>query len=260
MRILIDGPETGVAKGIANTLRILGHQISIYKPDEKPAFDIFDETEPQIHIHKTEFHSRAVEKCHQERNRLRVYCYEWFRPAADPIALAQGGEGLACKVSIIANHEPKYERFVYPLCDSVIDAKIYGTGWLIPECVGALEPDAVGSALRSSKISLNLDGPMAPELVYQILYFGLFCVSVPLRDEWCENERFLTMPPRNQLADEVKRAAVCPSAVDKRTAKRGMEYVRANHTYFHRVAQMFSDIKMGPEAQRTLSYYENLRL
>lgn len=76
MKILIsnDGPHAHfyIRTGFGRALTYAGHQVVMWEIDKKPAFDAFDELEPDLFIGQTYNLSDAVMKCLIERPHMRV--------------------------------------------------------------------------------------------------------------------------------------------------------------------------------------------
>lgn len=76
MKVLIsnDGPFAHyyIRMGIARALTAMGHQVIMWDIQKKPAFDAFDELEPDLFIGQTYNLTDAIIKCIKERPAMRV--------------------------------------------------------------------------------------------------------------------------------------------------------------------------------------------
>lgn len=78
MRILCNYTPCGphyVRTGWGNVFRAVGHDFRFWQPDQKPAFDVFREVEPDIYIGCTYEVDRAVAKCIAARPQMRVILF-----------------------------------------------------------------------------------------------------------------------------------------------------------------------------------------
>lgn len=87
MRILIEYTDAGpsfVRRGWANVFAALGHSVAFWRPEVKPAFDVFSEFSPELFLGTTYGVDRAVLKCIQRRPELKVglFCSAWGEMAS----------------------------------------------------------------------------------------------------------------------------------------------------------------------------------
>ena len=78
MRILCEHEWCGphhVRLGMGNVFRSLGHEFRFWYRDQKPAFDIFSEFEPDLFLGTTFTLTPAVEKCVRARPHMKVVLY-----------------------------------------------------------------------------------------------------------------------------------------------------------------------------------------
>jgi hypothetical protein len=78
LRILSNFTPCGpsyVRSGWGRVFRALGHEFQFWPCDQKPAFDAFNEFEPDLYIGTTYETSRAVAKCIAARPRMKVAMY-----------------------------------------------------------------------------------------------------------------------------------------------------------------------------------------
>lgn len=78
MKVLCEYADCGpsyVRSGWGKVLAALGHEFVFWRPQVKPAFDIFREYEPDLFIGTTYGFNRALFKCIRQRPRTRVILY-----------------------------------------------------------------------------------------------------------------------------------------------------------------------------------------
>lgn len=78
MKVLCNFTPCGpsfVRSGWGRVFTALGHEFRFWSPDNKPAFDVFNEFEPDIYLGTTYECSRAVAKCIAARPHMKVALY-----------------------------------------------------------------------------------------------------------------------------------------------------------------------------------------
>lgn len=186
-----------------------------------------------------------------------------------------GGEfkgELTCDCSIVGGRWPYKSRnldpFLMSLCNKY-DFKVFGYGgWEnYHNYLGQLDLGWEKHLFKSTKVCLSISEPHSTtygydliERPFKVMGNGSFCLS-----DWVEGfnevlgvgtlEMALTPAEyewklRFYLKNEDKR-------VEK--AKIGQEKVLSGHTYWHRIAQMFTEFGLPEEAEKTNAMWRNLQ-
>lgn len=84
MKILISNDTPGCGPyfqkvGFARIFQQMGHAVHMWEPAKKPAFDVFNEFEPDLYIGQTYTTNRAIYKCIKARPEMKVVmqCSTW---------------------------------------------------------------------------------------------------------------------------------------------------------------------------------------
>lgn len=268
MRILIqqDG-SCGVSDGISNVLKAVGHDVTLWDDHRKSAFDIFDETEPDIFFGNRP--NRATEKCLQERkNRLLYHSLNCIDYATDTFKYRQGvyKSELACDVVCLGDCDDDiFESYINPVLknSSGINIKIVGNQlWNVPEYLGTVRHiSTLCDLYASSKISIAIYSEQAvfqilasggmpltiypPELIYDFYGFSNASVCVASNpDNFISTIKLLLQPNMEKTR--------------KKYIKFGREVVYQQGTYWHRVSSVFRDQwNMPEEAERIMKIYHD---
>lgn len=259
MKILIE--QQAARDGFLAVLKLLGHNVLVYDPATKPAFDAFDEFSPDIYIGldgEDRNCYRSVDKCLKEYKRTKhSFLNDGFLCAADSL-LSKGSvidPALKCDVVFVGDHKPEFDKNIRLLANQT-RVKVFGRGWDIPEAVGTIAPSRLSNAISSAEIALNLEGPEMSHYLYQILISGTLCVSIPLEN--CPSNHVTFFKSSGELLTEVgewlqKRNSMSLGLIGLEARKD----ILHSSTYFHRVATMFKTLGLEAESERTMSYYAN---
>lgn len=228
----------------------MGHKFTYWNPETKPAFDIFDETRPDIFILTGPAQWRAVFKIMKARDGLRVVDRSVERPAAFDIVhygQAKYEARLACDVAFVGNYNPdRFHDWIKPLSEHC-NMKVFGeVAWPMPEYLGSVCDDLIPNIYASAKVCINVATGL--ERLYQFMGMGKPCVT---------NTYFPNMPVVKAL-DAKQFIDATLLMIDKPPIihiKRGREIVRRGHTYFHRVAEMWREVGNEKESERTMGVY-----
>lgn len=230
MNIIIDEKIGGCAFGLSNALNSFGHKCVLWFRKDKPAFDIFDETNPDIFIGSKESLDEAVHKCLNEREGLvaKIYDNGYGLLAFDDIIYRKGEykEDLSCDVLYIGQFSDWKLDYLYPIIEKNLRVKIFSKSyWGIPEHVGSISHDSISDAYATAKISLNLEKEPT-DGQYRIYGCGGLCVSnihenIPL------SQIVKTTPKEMQEAI----LSVINNEQDIEELKKQQEIVREKYTY-----------------------------
>lgn len=154
MRMLIEG-EGKLQRGLQRWFTGCRYECTLWNPQTKPAFDIFDEVEPDIYFHVSS-HSRAVAKCvaeHEVRcqpieDAPLVDTYEYFEGKAD--------ESLKCDVAFVgSNQDLRAYRLLCKLAaESSLHLKIFsGDSWPLVQTLGQASLETQRNVYKSAHLS-----------------------------------------------------------------------------------------------------------
>jgi spore maturation protein CgeB len=220
--------------------------------------------------------------CHYHPNRLEETMSGWdeigvksvaLMNAADVIEYPQGTfrKELESDISFIGGYWPykseNLDKYLTPLCAEVgkYNIKVWGNqAWYIPQYLGITQNSLVKDIYASARICPNISEPHSlafgfdiVERPFKIMSAGGFClmdrVDSAVKDvftesglcEWYDKDNF-EQRILKWLPEEKNR---------KEIAKRGQEFVYANHTYHHRTYDMLVALGMEKEAKEIMSNY-----
>ncbi len=234
-----------------------GHSFRFWRADQ-PAFDAFDEASPNLFI-QTGPPTRGLQRCLEGRRGILVVRRPDPTPAFDSILCAGATERphLSCQVAFVGNYSVAKAPYLLPLAER-FHIKVFGaTAWPLNEYLGPVDEATIPDIYRSATICLNVssDPTRMSERVYQICGMGCICFSNTIH---CSNLPVVMSSGKladdlQQLLDDVGKQR------GKEIRKQGSRAVLAEHTYFHRVADMFSEVALAREAAALMEVYRALQ-
>ena len=205
-----------------------------------------------VHIH---YSQKAMSVTHNHYESIGIKPVSLMM-CADTIMYggAKVDEKLKCDIGFVGGYWPHkgliINKYLFPLLHPMdkYRVKIFGNQpWKVNQYCGAISDSDVKNLFVSAKICPNLSEPHAHEFgidvnerIFKILYSGGFCISdnvdaykmfgdgVVLADSPADFEQKI-----NHYLDAPEERATI--------AKRGREYVKANHTGFHRCATILAE-------------------
>jgi hypothetical protein len=135
--------------------------------------------------------------------------------------------------------------------------KVFGrTRWPCPQYLGSITDERAMDLYVSARVNLNVySSNRVNARVYQVLYAGGFCISTHLHD----NDFNLYVPQADSpLAMMDLLAYYCiPGREDLMAslARAGQEFVRQNHTYWHRASDILADVGFAGEAKKVMEVF-----
>jgi hypothetical protein len=160
-------------------------------------------------------------------------------PAANSDIIKQNHHKPDTDILYVGDYSDENAKYIYPLLQSnKYRVKIFGRGWKTPYCVGDYYFwEEVYRALMFSNIFVHLD-KQPSQILYQALYFGVFCVSTPLPGTPFEfNDYLYTCKDRFDLHKTVVRC-LPKKDIRKMIGEKGAKFVREHHTYIHRAKEI----------------------
>ena len=183
----------------------------------------------------------------------------YLRPATDI---------LKCDIGFVGGYWPykaiNLDKYLVSLCHPVgkYNIKIFGSSdWPVVQYLGRIVSENVGALFASATISPNISEPHSQDFGYdiierpfKILMSGGFCISDYVEsmanDEFTNNEIVFAKTP-----EEFKTLiGYYIEHPEKRIQhmEAGYNSVVQNHTYFHRMAKVFSELEMDSEADKCM--------
>ena len=161
------------------------------------------------------------------------------------------------------------DSWFLPLCgkDSKLNIKIFGNrSWGIPQYCGNISNVWVRHAFKSAKVCPNISEPHAQvygielnERCFKLLSNKCPCVSDYTEslatDVFFNGEIEFAKTPA-EYRQKIEAVVNGDLIID---VERGYNTVMSNHTYFHRVAQIFQILGLEKESKNTLDIYQQIR-
>jgi hypothetical protein len=227
----------------------VGDTFTLWDADTKPAFDAFDESDPDIFILAGEM-DKATQKCVDERSpRLKIVDGQRILPGLDTFNYYPGTfrPELECDVVYVGAYRPEkqnlLDKSVLLLCDE-FKVKIVGdTPWPVPQYLGAASVATVRDLYASAKFSLCVETDQHPsERFFQIVGCkGCLCLSSDIQLlNRCLNDypQFIKSTSHYILKDRE---------------------AHLNHnTYWHRVAKMMKAAGLPAHSKKILETYADV--
>ena len=343
MKILIanDGPTAFyyIRTGLARAFHASGHEVLLWDIHKKPAFDMFDEFEPDIFLGQTYNTLSPLVKVIKERPHMKVimkgcdwgpkidkiplddfgiltsskttqhtildlyeetgkpdYLHIYYHPdyigethghwinkgipvhshmlGADVFDYTNGKrmERFVSDMTFIGGYWPykaqNIDSFLLPLCHSnKYNIKIFGNAhWPVVQYCGHIPTEMAKHALASATICPQLHEPHSTyygfdmsERTFKLLSNKCFVVS-----DYVEglHKLFGDDLVMAKTADEFKKL------IDHYLANpeerngyilKGYQKVMSEHTYFHRVRDIFNNLNLPQYAKKTMETYDNIR-
>lgn len=224
---------------------------------------------------------------HYHENWIRVTHNKWKDIGIEPISLIHAADifdfylrppidMLKCDIGFVGGYWPykaiNLDKYLVSLCHPVgkYNIKLFGgSDWPVVQYLGRIDSQNVGGLFASATISPNISEPHSQDFGYDIierpfkvLMSGGFCISDYVEsmanDVFTNNEILFAKDPK-EFKTLVDYYIANP---EKRNPhiEAGYNLVVNNHTYFHRVAKIFSQLKMDSEADKCMktmmSYFE----
>lgn len=213
----------------------------------KPAFDAFDEVDPDIYIQTLRSPDNAASKCIALRvPRMKVVDATNPVPGLDTISYTPGiqSKWLKCDIAYVGSYHPDKLEVITPLLDTYHVKVVGRTAWPIPQYLGKAEVATVRNLYASARVSLHLGGPLS-ERPYQILGAGGFPVG---------DNVGMGFPKLEHLHSYVKPPVYIRSEMDD-SVEESVQKIKHGETYFHVVAQMLEDVGLYAHAAQIMGAY-----
>ena len=186
----------------------------------------------------------------------------------------QYDERLSCDIGYVGGYWPykshSINQYLIPLCHPKENyhIKIFGNQpWGVPQYCGFIQTEHVKNLFVSAKICPNISEPHSQvyghdivERPFKLLSSKAFMITdyvKSMKDNvfgddvvYAENPSDFKNKINYYLKNEDKRQEM---------VEKGYNNVMNNHTYFHRVAQFFTELNLNQEAQKCLDIYNQYK-
>ena len=211
---------------------------------------------------------------------MKVTPNKWSDIGIRPVSLIQAGAVfqygitdpsplLRCDVGFIGGYWPykaqNLDKYLIRLCHPVgkFKIKIFGSSdWPVMQYMGRISPQNAPSLFRSAVVSPNISEPHSQDFGYDIierpfkvLMSGGFCISdyvKSMADEIFTNEEVIFAKTPKDFEKLVDYYTRHPEEREGHI-EAGFKCVMSKHTYFHRVAKIFSELGMEEESKKCLA-------
>ena len=220
-----------------------------------------------VHIHYDE---KAINVTHNHFESIGIkpislmMCADttmYSNPVVDP--------KLACDLGFVGGYWPHkglvIDKYFFPLLHPVgqYNVKIFGNQpWNVPQYCGLLPDNDVKNLFVSAKICPNLSEPHAQEFgidvnerIFKILYSGGFCISDKVAAYKMFGDGIVMANSPEDFREQINHYLDNP--LERQSiALKGHNYVKHNHTGFHRVAQIFKECNLEDLSNQLIKKYE----
>lgn len=261
--LFIGGAEA-LSRGILSCIQETEIPSLLYcRPDHLPPFDLITKFRKQTNTDPILFNFGSKDIAYEDEFRI----FSVMRAADMGLVPRpdQDEEKYVGDISYVGDHHRHLTPYILPLCWDKIDelpdrpnVKIYGDGWPVPQCLGRISYRDQGWVYKNSLICPNVQVTSDQEIngrIFNILTSEGFCISSEIaRDVFGDS-----IPTYNSPANfiEVVREFYSERGTGKRESlmEEGRELVLRQHTYFHRLSQIFQMIGMNRLSDHALEVY-----
>jgi hypothetical protein len=219
-------------RGLKRVLDACRIECTLWNPRTKPAFDAFDEVEPDLFVYE-DLDNRAIQKCLDEREVVLVFPARAFDdPAVDTFLYYPGAARpeLACDVAFVGNYgRTDVSRLLCRLiAETDLDVKIFSaSAWPVAQALGSISIATERDIYASATVSIA----SGPEHALRVTA----CDGLPLR----AYDRDLSPGDVRAMIEGYG----TPSG--KRCRRRHIDAARDvlynfGHTYWHEAMEMFA--------------------
>ena len=266
-------------KGIYNALHQAGYDVIDWNPNQKSLFDLFEENKPELFIGDKSQLSWPFIRCVEGYQTPTLLFRQKFTvsalttdqslsspyikyfgpteqsdglllyPAADVTLLQENLKNYNSDVSYIGNYTDNAKKYIELFSNQNIKSMVFGyTSWPIAQYLGSILDTNICSVYKNSLVCPHLGNVSSRP--YQILASDGFCVSINSIPDLPE------IPVCYDLIKFVKQ--IKSKEADRKLA--GKAKVLANHTYHHRLYDIFNFLDMPDQAYNIMKGYKGLQL
>jgi len=177
-------------------------------------------------------------------------------------------EELKCDVGFAGGYwaykAQNLDKYLFPLCYPVgkYNVKIFGNQpWPVPQFLGNASNEIIESLFNSATICPNISEPHANEFgfevnerVFKLAATKAFCINDPiasLKEDIFTNNELVIADDATHFQDLVHQFIINPQLRDEHI-EACYNKVMAEHTYCHRVANLWNNLGKPEEAEKAL--------
>jgi spore maturation protein CgeB len=230
---------------------------------------------PHVKLGFCQYHDRYVGETHNG----------WLETGIQPFGLLLGADitnfpltpsspAYKSDICLVSGRWPEkakeLDKYILSLCypNTTLDIKIFGNGWgSIPQCFGYIPDDLIRNYYASAVVCPNIHEPQAlksgidvNQRAYQVISAGGFQISQRVRsmeEDIFFNDEVVFVDSPKEFMDMVLYFRENPSERIP-YIKRGLDTVYENHTFLHRVAEMFNRLDETGEADKALGFADSI--
>lgn len=216
-----------------------------------------------VHIHYPEW---AVEQTHNHFESIGIKAVSLMM-CADTTAygLGEKREELLCDIGFVGGYWPYkgiiIDQYLMPLLHPVgkYNVKIFGNQpWPANQYCGMIQDEKAKDLFASAKICPNLSEPHAHEFgfdvnerIFKVLFAGGFCITDNVKGYELFGDGIVVADSPSDFKDKIDYYLQNQDEADE-IRKRGYDIVKANHTNYHRAAQIMDLFGYKNEAKKLL--------
>tara|TARA_R100001163_G_C5056386_1_gene192799 strand:- start:565 stop:1596 length:1032 start_codon:yes stop_codon:yes gene_type:complete len=223
-----------------------------------------------VHIH---YSQQDVSRTHNHYESIGIKPVSLMM-CADTIMYggAEVDDKLKCDIGFVGGYWPHkgliIDRYLFPLLHPMhkYRVKIFGNQpWKVNQYCGVINDADVKNLFVSAKICPNLSEPHAHEFgidvnerIFKILYSGGFCISDNVDAYKMFGDGIVIADSPEDFENKINHYLDAP---EERVAiaKRGREYVKDNHTGFHRCSTILSECGFKDLSKQVIETARNLK-
>lgn len=270
MRILCEAQQSkeNMILGWKSACEAAGFGFTIWDPKTKPAFDAFDEIDPYVFIMTDPaltMHRGLLRVLTKRSNSTKTIDGTKSLPAFDSINLRPGihRPELESDALFIGNYdEQKLTRFLLPIIGKYRLKILGNTIWPVSEYLGSVSIKSLPDLIASTQVCLDVSigERQTPERIYQYLGLGGIvlsnrCYGITAPNPYYPSESLPCLEVEKEPVEFeetldylVHEARMGEGSHWQTQARRGRSVVLSQHTYRHRVAEMFKSVGLEREA------------
>ena len=177
---------------------------------------------------------------------------------------------LACDIGFVGGYWPYkglvIDKYLFPLLDPVgqYGVKIFGNQpwWKANQYCGLISDEEVKDLFMSAKICPNLSEPHAQEFgidvnerIFKILYSGGFCISDNVSSYKMFGDGLVIAKSPEDFKEKID--YYLENEEERKTISQiGHDYVKKNHTGFHRIAKIMKEFDYEDLSDTIITKYE----
>jgi hypothetical protein len=222
---------------------------------------------------------------HYHDNWMKVTHNRWSMIGVKVVSLIHGADvfdyagagvvdALESDITFVGGYWPykaqSLDKYLLRLCHPVgkFNIKIFGgSDWPVVQYAGRISNENVKHAFRSATVCPNVSEPHSQDFGYdiierpfKILMSGGFCISdyvESMANDIFTNDEILFAKTPEEFEQLIEYYVNNP---EKRTpyVERGYKCVLENHTYFHRVAKIFTELDLPKEAEKCILFLDSM--